>query len=150
MSRNVWNAQLLLAQSIMYDMNTVAVWAKLNMECNVFMSDQEIFPKLVIDDVINAPIKELSMLKIRDIYEANVLEFVYKCLNELRSQTFRSHFQMGNEFHDRDLRNMDRLHVPACWYNSSHPECYLGYWDISLEQFSWRNKKLKHYNLSDK
>ena len=54
-----------------------------------------------------------SMLKIKDIYEANVLKFVYKCINEPSTPICRTYFQKRNEFHDRDLRYTDRLHIPA-------------------------------------
>ena len=63
----------------------------------------------------NEMFKEQSMLKIKDIYEANVLKFVYKCINEPSFSTpiFRTYFQKRYEFHDRDLRYTDRLHIPA-------------------------------------
>ena len=61
----------------------------------------------------NEMFKELSMLKIKDIYEANVLKFVYKCINEPNTPIFRTYFQKRNEFHDRDLRYTDKLHIPA-------------------------------------
>ena len=61
----------------------------------------------------NEMFKELSMLKIKDVYEANVLKFVYKCINEPSTPIFRTYFQKRNEFHDRDLRYTDRLHIPA-------------------------------------
>ena len=58
-------------------------------------------------------LKELSMLKIKDIYKANVLKFVYKCINEPNTPIFRTFFQKRNEFHDRVLRYTDRLHILA-------------------------------------
>ena len=61
----------------------------------------------------NEMFKELSMLKIKDIYEANVLKFVHKCINEPGSPIFRTYFQMCIEFHDRDLKYADRLHIPV-------------------------------------
>ena len=47
----------------------------------------------------NEMFKELPMLKIKDIYEANVLKFVYKCINEPSIPLFRTYFQKRNEFH---------------------------------------------------
>ena len=61
----------------------------------------------------NEMFEELSVLKIKAIYEANVLKFVYKCINEPSTPIFGTYFQMRNEFHDRDLRYTDRLHIPA-------------------------------------
>ena len=59
----------------------------------------------------NEIFKELSMLKIKDIYEANLLNFVYKHINKLSTLIFRTYFQKRNEFYDYDLRYTDRLHI---------------------------------------
>ena len=61
----------------------------------------------------NEMFNELSMSKIKDIYEANILKFEYKCINEPSTPIFRTYFQKRNEFHDRDLRYTHRLHIPA-------------------------------------
>ena len=61
----------------------------------------------------NEMFKELDMLKIKDIYEANILKFVYKCISEPSIPIFRTYFQMRNVLHDRDLRYTDGLHIPA-------------------------------------
>ena len=50
----------------------------------------------------NEMFKELSMLKIKGIYEADILKFVYKCINEPSTPILRTFFQKRKEFHDRD------------------------------------------------
>ena len=44
----------------------------------------------------NEMFKELSMLKIKDIYEANVLKFVYKCINDPSTPIFGTYFKKRN------------------------------------------------------
>ena len=58
--------------------------------------------------------EELSVFKnTSNIYEANILKWVYKCLSELSIPILSSYHQRHHEWHDRNARNMNRLHIPA-------------------------------------
>ena len=54
----------------------------------------------------------LDILQVIDVYKASVLKFVFLCLRKISLPMFIDYYQSWRNMHDRNLRDLNVLHVP--------------------------------------
>ena len=57
----------------------------------------------------NALHTDLNILKVKDIHETAVLQFVYSCIKETPIEPFVEYFKLRGDEHNYDLRNNDNI-----------------------------------------
>ena len=57
----------------------------------------------------NALHTDLNILKVKDIHETAILQFVYSCIKETPIEPFVEYFKLRGDEHNYDLRNNDNI-----------------------------------------